>query len=247
MAAIAPGSQPVVFIHGFCQSPAYWQPTCQRLEECGSAGLAIDLPGFAGAADLPGPYTMEGYAHWLAGWLAARGIGRIVLVGGSMGGVVAQHFVLHHPGCVARLLLVATGAVAGDPVGALQKADAMEAAPWDEAAVIPIVAGFFHVPPPPDALAHYRRIALEARHRAAVAAARSNARSDTVARLVEIGCPTLIIQGRHDRARTPEQGALMRSRLAHAKLVVLEGSGHSPQLEEPDAFHAAALPFLLAG
>jgi len=241
------GRLPVVFVHGFCQSSAYWQPACRRLEECGCDGLAIDLPGFAGAADLPGPYTMEGYADWLAGWLTVRGTGRIVLVGGSMGGVVAQHFVLRHPERVARLLLVATGAVAGDPAGALQKADAMEAASWDEAAVIPIVAGFFHVPPPPDALARYRRIALEARQRAAVAAARSNARSDTVARLVEIGCPTLIIQGRHDRARTPEHGALMRSRLPHAKLVVLEGSGHTPQLEEPDAFHAAALPFLLAG
>jgi len=31
-----------------------------------------------------------------------------------------------------------------------------------------------------------------------------------------------------------------------ARLVVLEGSGHTPQLEEPEAFYAAALPFLTA-
>jgi pimeloyl-ACP methyl ester carboxylesterase len=58
--------------------------------------------------------------------------------------------------------------------------------------------------------------------------------------------PTLIIQGRHDRARTPEHGAAMRERIPGARLEVLERAGHTPQLEEPDAFHALALPFLLA-
>jgi pimeloyl-ACP methyl ester carboxylesterase len=29
--------------------------------------------------------------------------------------------------------------------------------------------------------------------------------------------------------------------------MVLEGSGHTPQIEEPEAFHAIALPFLLGG
>ena len=38
----------------------------------------------------------------------------------------------------------------------------------------------------------------------------------------------------------------MHDRIAGARLEVLEGAGHTPQLEEPDAFHALALPFLLA-
>lgn len=247
MATIEPASLPVVFIHGFCQSSAYWQPSCQLLAKHGVQALAPDMPGFAEAADMPGPYTMEGYADWLAGWLAARGVENVVVVGGSMGGVVAQHFVLRHPERVARLLLVATGAIAADPAGALLKADALEAGEWDEAAVAPIVAGFFHVTPPPDAVTRYRRIAHAARQTAAVAAARSNAQSNTFDRLTEISCPTLIIQGRHDRVRTPEHGALMQAQMPHAVLAVLEGCGHTPQLEEPGAFHALAVPFLLGG
>src|ERR1035437_7130541 len=98
---------PVVFIHGFCQSSAYWEPTLRHLATQGMGGLAPDLPGFASSADLPGPYTMEAYADGLADFLAARGIDNVLLVGGSMGGVVAQHFVLRHPNRVARLLLVA--------------------------------------------------------------------------------------------------------------------------------------------
>ena len=58
--------------------------------------------------------------------------------------------------------------------------------------------------------------------------------------------PTLIVQGRHDKARTPEHGALMRERIPDAKLAVIEDAGHTPQLEQPEAFHEVAVRFLTA-
>jgi pimeloyl-ACP methyl ester carboxylesterase len=240
----AGGEPAVVCIHGYCQSSAYWAPTLERLAAAGVRGLAPDLPGFGASARLPGPYTMEAFADGVAALLDARGLARVALVGGSMGGVVAQQFALRHPARLARLLLVATGGAMGDPAAGLARADQVAAAPWDEAAVESVVRGFFRDPPLPERLAEYRRIALMTSHAAAVESARSNARSRTLERLSEIRVPTLIIQGRHDRARTPEHGAAMRDRIPGARLEVLEGSGHTPQLEEPDAFHALALPFL---
>jgi pimeloyl-ACP methyl ester carboxylesterase len=189
---------------------------------------------------------MEAYADGLADLLDARGLERVALVGGSMGGVVAQHLALRHPKRVARLLLVATGAATADPAAARARADAVEAAPWNRDAVRPIVAGFFREPPGPEAVEQYSRIAAGASHRAAVEAARSNAGSRTLERLAEIAVPTLIIQGRHDRARTVEHGVAMRDRIPGARLEVLEQSGHTPQLEEPEPFHRLALSFLLA-
>jgi pimeloyl-ACP methyl ester carboxylesterase len=240
------GAEPaVLMVHGYCQSSAYWAPTLERVAAAGVRALAPDLPGFGASARVAGPYTMEAYADALAALLDARGLGPVALAGGSMGGVVAQHFALRHPARLARLLLVATGAVMGDPAAGLARADAVAAAAWDDAAAAAVVAGFFRDPPPAPRLAEYRRIARAASHAAAVEAARSNARSNTLERLGEIRVPTLIVQGRHDRARTPEHGALLRDRIAGARLVVLEGSGHTPQLEEPEAFHAATLPFLL--
>lgn len=241
------GAEPAVLcVHGYCQSSIYWAPTLERLRRVGVRGLAPDLPGFGASAGLPGPYTMEAYADGLAALLDARGLERTAVVGSSMGGVVVQHLALRHPARVARLLLVATGAAMADPAAGLARAEALAAAPWNAEAIRPIVAGFFRDPPSPDRLEQYRWIALMAAHRAAVEAARSNARSDTLDRLGEIGVPTLIIQGRHDRIRTPEHGAAIRERIVGARLEVLEDSGHTPQLEEPEAFHAIALPFLLA-
>jgi 3-oxoadipate enol-lactonase len=237
----------VVCVHGYCQSSAYWEPTLERLSQHGVHGIAVDLPGFAASAAEPGPYTMEGLADALAGFLDARRLERVVLVGGSMGGVVAQHFVLRQPRRVSRLLLAATGAYTADPPAALAKADAMALGSWNETTVNPIVNGFFYRPPAASEVARLRGIALMASKTAAVEAARSNATSRTLERLGDIKVPTLIIQGRHDRARTPEHGAEMRDRIAGARLEILEGSGHTPHLEEPDSFHRLAVPFLFDG
>lgn len=242
------GSSPAVLcVHGYCQSSAYWEPTVDLLAKRGVHAIAVDLPGFAASAAEPGPYTMEGLADALAAFLDGRKIDRVTLIGGSMGGVVAQHFVLRHPARVGRLLLVATGAYTADPPGALAKADALATSPWDEKTVTPIVNGFFYSAPADAELARLKGFAKQASKAAAVEAARSNARSRTLERLAEIRVPTLIIQGRHDKARTPQHGAEMAERIGGARLAILEGSGHTPHLEEPNSFHAQAIPFLLEG
>lgn len=236
---------PIVFVHGFCQSSAYWAPSLDRVAEKGVRGFAIDLPGFGASAGLDGPYTMVGLADALALQLDSWGIRQVVLVGGSMGGVVAQHFVLRHVDRVQRLLLVATGAFTPNEALALEKADVLSAAKWSEETITPVVDGFFHQRPSASMLAEYRKIAVSASQKAAVEAARSNATNRTLDQLALIRVPTMIIQGRHDRARTPEHGAEMRDRIAGSELAVIEDAGHSPQVEQPERFHELALPFLL--
>ena len=241
------GAEPaVVCIHGFCQSSAYWTPTLDRLAALGVRALAPDLPGFGHSAREPGPYTMRALADAVVHLLDLRHLRRVRLVGASMGGVVAQQLVLHHPDRVERLLLVATGAVMNDPEAGLAKSEEFRASAWNAATVEPIVAGFFHRVRSEAEVERLRRIAHEASHAAAVEASRSNAHNNTLDRLAEIRVPTLIVQGRHDKARTPEHGAIMRERMPEAALAVIEDAGHTPQLEQPEAFYAVALPFLTA-
>jgi pimeloyl-ACP methyl ester carboxylesterase len=243
------GTEPaIVFVHGFCQSLAYWAPTLDRVAQYGVRGVAVDLPGFGASSQENGPYTMEGLADALAAQLGVWDVSNpIVLVGGSMGGVVAQHFTLRHPQRVERLLLVATGGFTPNVPLALEKADALSTAAWNEATVTPVVGGFFHRPPSAAALAEYKKIAVSASQTAAVEAARSNATNRSFDDLASIRVPTMIIQGRHDRARTPEHGADMCDRIDGCVLAVIEDAGHTPQLEQPERFHEVALPFLLHG
>ena len=188
---------------------------------------------------------MAGLADALALQLDSWGVRQVALVGGSMGGVVAQHFTLRHGERVERLLLVATGGLTPNAALALEKVEALGAANWNEETVTPVVDGFFHQRPSASVLAEYRQIAMSASQKAAVEAARSNATNRTFDQLASIRVPTMIIQGRYDRARTPEHGAEMRDRIAGSILAVIEDAGHTPQLEQPQLFHEVALPFLL--
>ena len=126
------GTEPaIVFIHGFLQSSAYWVPSLDRVAEHGIRSFAIDLPGFGASARLGGPYTMAGLADALALQFDSWGVRQVALVGGSMGGVVAQHFTLRHNERVERLLLVATGGFTPNAALALEKAEALGAAEWN--------------------------------------------------------------------------------------------------------------------
>lgn len=96
----------VLALHGFMGTGADWDPVAAR--GVGSVDvLAPDLPGHGAAVGLPdAAYTMDGAADRLVAVLDARGVDRVVVAGYSMGGRLALHLALRHPGRVAALVLV---------------------------------------------------------------------------------------------------------------------------------------------
>src|SRR5438445_382057 len=62
------------------------------------------------------------------------------------------------------------------------------------------------------------------------------ARYDCRGELGRISCPTLVMVGRHDWICPVDQAEEIHRLIPHSELEVFEGSGHSPQVEEPDAF-----------
>lgn len=80
---------PIVLVHGIGSRWQVFGPVLDALAE-GHEVIAIDLPGFGASSwpegVAPGP---QGYADWLAGWLAEQGIERPHVVGNSMGGAIA--------------------------------------------------------------------------------------------------------------------------------------------------------------
>ena len=69
-------------------------------------------------------------------------------------------------------------------------------------------------------------------------------RKPVVDELKNIKIPVLIIVGDQDIARTVEEARRLKEMIPHAKLVIIEGAGHSSALEEPEAFTHAILEFL---
>jgi len=63
-------------------------------------------------------------------------------------------------------------------------------------------------------------------------------------RLGELAVPTLLVWGRHDHIFPPAHAEAARRRIPRAELAIFEESGHTPQMEQPDAFNRLVLEFL---
>lgn len=89
-ALVRPGPRPVLFVHGFAASGAYFAEAPERPELAGRGVVVLDLPGF-GASEAPDgfAFTMAEQASVVARVAEALDLAEIALVGHSMGGTIA--------------------------------------------------------------------------------------------------------------------------------------------------------------
>lgn len=99
---------PVLFLHGWALGHQTYKRALKRLVLQGFQVVAPALPGFGGTPNLPQEQlSFEGYAAWVAAFLAALGYESPVLtVGHSFGGAVAVKLAHDHPERVGQLVLV---------------------------------------------------------------------------------------------------------------------------------------------
>ena len=97
--------RPVVLVHGFGVSGAYFVPLAERLATRFDI-YAPDLPGHGRSHTPPAPLDIAGLANELRRWLHAMGLERVSLIGHSMGCQVAVELAARSPGLVDRLVLI---------------------------------------------------------------------------------------------------------------------------------------------
>ncbi|HZP57617.1 MAG TPA: alpha/beta hydrolase [Dehalococcoidia bacterium] len=205
-----------------------------------------------GRSDKPeGEYSIPMLADDAAALLDALGYDAAFVYGSSMGGMVAQELALRHPQRVRALALGCTtgGAVRGVPPSpeTVQKMIRNQALTGDAALEAGWELGYSR------AYIDANRQALLARARAAAvhAAPRESymrqvlaaARHDTWDRLPELACPVLILHGSDDVMIPAGNAHLLKERIPHAELAILQGMGHGYNLEAQAQADAILLDF----
>lgn len=108
------GEPPLVFAHGWCCDHTYFEPQFEHFK-AGHRVVAVDLRGH-GQSDKPQQdYTISGFADdlvWIARQLDLR---EVVLVGHSLGGIVALQAAADHPELVAAVVLLDPSPVVRPP------------------------------------------------------------------------------------------------------------------------------------
>jgi 3-oxoadipate enol-lactonase len=99
----SPGAPPLVLLHGLGDGAADWEGVAPAFAKRWRV-YAPDLRGH-GRSDRPGDYSVELMEADVQGFLDALELGRVDLIGHSMGGLVGYLLAGDHPERVRRLIL----------------------------------------------------------------------------------------------------------------------------------------------
>lgn len=102
-----PNGRTVVLLHGKNFCGATWEETIRRLSAAGFRVIVPDQIGFCRSTK-PDHYqfTFHQLAANTRALLAARGVTRAIVIGHSMGGMLAARYALMYPEAVERLVMV---------------------------------------------------------------------------------------------------------------------------------------------
>lgn len=241
----------VLFIHGWSLSGEVWDRQLRVVAEAGYRVIAMDQRGHGGSdAPLSG-YSITDLTADAVGVLDALDVSSAIVVGWSLGGMVALRAAHDFPTRVDSVVMVASNGVA---------ASRTEAFPFGVPADVPLAAILaaehadrislrrkavgdpFKEPPTRELLDWLHRISLQTPSWAGRAAMRTLMCTDQTHVLDAMSVPVTALVGVADPALSVRGARWVAQRLG-SRLVEFD-CGHYPMLECPDAFDAALLESL---
>jgi pimeloyl-ACP methyl ester carboxylesterase len=250
---------PLVFVHEFAGDHRSWQPQIRFFARRYRA-IAFNARGYP-PSDVPEDlraYSQEQAAEDIRGLLDALGIARAHVCGLSMGGYATLHFGLRHPGRALSLVVAGAGygSVHADRERFRQDAEVTArrfehdgmAAAAEVYAKGPTRVQFMDKDPLGWREFHeHLKDGSAAGHARTLRGVQMTRPSilDLGRDLEKLEVPTLIVTGDEDDPCL-EPAIFMKRTIPRSGLVVLPKSGHTINLEEPEAFNRAVLDFLTA-
>jgi pimeloyl-ACP methyl ester carboxylesterase len=181
----------------------------------------------------PGPWDIPSVAARVARHIQDRWRGPVLVCGHSTGGAIALQLTVRHPELVAGLVLADTGAHMhghGDVDAILARI----AGDWGEELRAAVLDRSFHAPLPDPVRAGFLDWAALLPPEAVYQVLASQRDLDLTSQLAAVSQPAVVVHGRYDRARPPEQGQELARALPRAEFRLLD-SGHTPVYETPGA------------
>jgi pimeloyl-ACP methyl ester carboxylesterase len=227
---------PVLLLHGIGANSLHW-----RYQLAGLADrfwlIAWNAPGYLLSDNLRAEApSCRDYADSLDDLLSVLGINGFDIVANSFGTRVAQCFAYHQPGRIGRAVF--TGTSIPRAMSPEERARSMEV----RARMIERggygfgdrVAALLGSAATSDTLALVQQTLRATNPAGFMQAARFVAESEMPPLAVGLTMPLLMIQGEEDRVAPAATNAeLLAAALRHARLVMLAGCGHLPEVEFP--------------
>ncbi len=236
----------VVFLHGAGLDHTVWALLARWFAHRGFGVLAPDLPGHGRSEGEP-LQSIDAMADFTAALIAAAGARNAMIVGHSMGSLVALETAARHPDKVAALGLIAAAAAMPVSPDLLKAAEANDLAAIDMVSIwgYGVAAGIGgSLVPGAWMLGAGRRLLERARpgvlFRDLFAC---NAYRDGLASAAKVKVPATLVLGERDLMTPAKAGRELAAALPDARVVALKGAGHMLMSERPDEVLGALREF----
>jgi sigma-B regulation protein RsbQ len=252
-----PDGPPMVFAHGFGCDQQMWRLVAPAFEPTFRVVL-FDHVG-AGGAD-PAAYdavrhgSLDGYAQDVVEVVEALDLPPVVFVGHSVSAMIGVLAAAERPELFDRLVLVGPSpryVDDGDYHGGFSQEEIDELLEtmdgnylgWSQH-IAPVIMG---VPDRPELGEELASSFCRSDPGIARRFARTTFLSDNRGDLHRVTTPALVLQSREDAIAPPEVGRYVADALPRAELVVLDSTGHCPNLSAPDQVVGAVRRYLDSG
>jgi 3-oxoadipate enol-lactonase len=237
---------PIVLVHALGGSVHAWYGVIENLALHHHV-VALDLRGHGRSEPGNGKVSIASYADDVAALIAALELPAVTLVGHSMGTLVAQHLAAHKPELVDQLVLIGgiswfepPARTAYERRAELVEADGMDAVvdDWLPGALAPRTHAKL-----PQVTGLLRELFLRNDPASYAKACRAVANAPKIPR-DQIGQPTLLLVGDHDRSTPIAMTEELHADIPVSRVKVIPAAAHWATLEQPDHIASAILEFL---
>ncbi len=228
---------PLVLLHGVGANSMHWRWQLAELSDTYRV-IAWNAPGYmlTDALKKDNPVCQD-YADALRDFLAALKIDKVRIVGNSFGSRVAHCFAVHHPGRIQKLVTTGTS-IGVKEMSEQQKADIVATRQKQVAAggfgFGARVDALLGSKTPPEVKPLVQNVLRATNPGGFMQAIKSGFAFHSLDHPGAFTMPLLLIQGSEDKVTPTERNAgAFAKAIPAAKLEMLEGYGHLPEIEAP--------------
>ena len=199
-----------------------------------------------GLSDLGGAASLSDLADDAIALIEATTTAPVIFVGLSIGGLIAQNVAARRPDLIRALVLSNTAAKLGTAESWQARIEAVRTQGLHGLADAVMERWFgpaFRATP---AVTPWRNMLIRTPADGYSAACNALATADQTAATAGLRLPTLVIAGAQDGASPPDVVQATAALISGAAFHIIEGAGHLPCVETPDAYAAVVSPFLKA-
>ena len=244
--------EPLLLIAGMSVDHTAWLPILDGLSKKFQVTI-FDNRGCGQTSSPKGPYTLQQMADDTAALMTALHLDQAHILGGSLGGAIAQHLAIRHPEKVNKLILSTTMAKAdprctfiiGQRIPLWEQGISTEIIyetiffPWgfskqfftDLDAARAAINEAATLPPVIDLVGYQAQFAALVSH-------------DTRQQLSSINAPTLVLSSEEDILTPPSDGQYLANHIPNAQYHEFAAQAHTVHIEAPQAYLKVVNDFL---